>query len=364
MAKTRVCHISTVHQSKDVRIFHKECRSLSKHYEVFLLIRVEESIDEQEIKLRPLRSFKSRFIRILFAPWIAFFKALSTKAKLMHLHDPELLVLTPFFRLFGKHVVFDKHENVADQIQSKTWLGPEWIRTVMSKIYRSYERLLCFFCDSVVVVIPEMQEEFPADKSCLVRNFPSSQAFSSREVQKNEYFTFVYAGDLTLERGSKNIIEAIQRCDGDARLHLIGRWSSERFQDECMALDVQNKVNYLGFLNMDEVYGHLQRAHVGLAPLHPTPNYQSSIPTKVFEYLFAGIAALISDMPYWKSLFEDRVSYANPLDIEELSNAMNRIMQTSSTLNTTDIRKWAINHFSWESEFESLHKSYIQILGN
>ena len=61
-----VCHITTVHKSNDVRIFHKQCLSLQKHG--FLVKLIAPSVKNQEIEgvkiigLKPIK--ENRFYRI------------------------------------------------------------------------------------------------------------------------------------------------------------------------------------------------------------------------------------------------------------------------------------------------------------
>ena len=361
---TRVCHVSTVHDPFDVRVFYKECVSLTSYFETFLVIKVEKSATKSGVHLIPIKTFKFKFIRLVLGPMIAFFKALETKAELFHLHDPELLVLTPWFKLLGKKVIYDKHENVAGQIMNKKWLGPKWIRVIVSWIYKLAERIFTSFCDKIVVVIPEMENEFPSGKAILVRNFPSQKAFENIEIRrKDNSMKFVYAGGLTPERGILEMIKAFGDANIDAELLLIGKWSSKSFQNMCLSNNNSGKVRDVGFVPMEKVYEMYGECHIGLCLLHPTENYKRSLPVKVFEYYFAGLKVIMSDIEYWKKEFGDRAIYADPYSHEELVNVFKDAdLQFKGGGLDKDHSLWAKSIFSWESEFKNLLSAYQELL--
>ncbi len=362
MARTKVCHISTVHQTKDVRIYFKQCTSLSKFYDLTLLIR-EEKKGDHLFKVVPLPGFNNRIARIIIGSWIAFFKAIGQKTKLVHFHDPELLVLAPFFKLFGKKVIFDKHENVKEQILAKEWIGPVFFRSILSGIYALLEKTLIPFCDKVVIVVPEMATDFREGKTTLVRNYPIAKGFESYSASpKYNMPTFVYAGDLSEERGAQLMVELFQEIKAHCQLLLIGRWSSEEFKKKCLDLDKKQRVNSLGFLPIDEVYQILMKSHVGLGLLHPTNNYKQSIPTKVFEYLFAGLSVIITDIAYWKDIFGNKAMYVDPFNQEELKRSISKKIESINDNNDENHRDWAIEQFSWEREFHKLHETYKELL--
>ncbi|NND77443.1 MAG: glycosyltransferase [Flavobacteriales bacterium] len=362
---TKVCHISTVHDPLDVRVFFKECLSLSKHFDVSLVIKQNEKSAVDRVNLIPIKPFKNKVLRVLFSPFTAFAKARLTKASIYHLHDPELLIIAPLFRLFGDKVIFDKHENVAGQILSKHWLGPQFVRKAVSKIYEILERFFIGFCNGVVVVIPEMQEEKGMKNAVLVRNFPSKEAFGNEVKIREGKLKFVYAGGLTPIRGIKETIDAFVSSEVDAELYLVGKWSSEKFQRECMDELGNGRVIYKGFIPMQEVYELYRRTHIGLCLLHPTENYKWSLPVKVFEYYFAGMHVLMSNIEYWKNEFSDRADYADPFSHEELVGTFKRLeSEYKVTGKFEDRSEWAKQNYSWESEFEKLLALYNSLLNS
>ena len=79
----RICHITTVHNRYDTRIFQKQCVSLSANgYEVFLLC--ADGKNKETIKGVKIESISSHYsnpiIRILFSPYKMFSLAISKDA--------------------------------------------------------------------------------------------------------------------------------------------------------------------------------------------------------------------------------------------------------------------------------------------
>jgi glycosyltransferase involved in cell wall biosynthesis len=63
-------------------------------------------------------------------------------------------------------------------------------------------------------------------------------------------------------------------------------------------------VSYRGKLERSEIAALLNESLVGLNLLLPEPNYLHSLPTKLFEYMAAGLAVITSDLPKSKEIVE------------------------------------------------------------
>ncbi|MFM2228405.1 MAG: hypothetical protein RL664_1748, partial [Bacteroidota bacterium] len=128
--KIRVAHFTTLHPPFDSRIFMKECVSLAKAgYDVSLVVPHSESLVREGVQVVALPTTTSRLKKLFITAWQGFFTIMKLNVKIVHIHDPELIRFAPLFWLFGKKVIFDSHEHVSKQIESKP-LGPLFVRKI------------------------------------------------------------------------------------------------------------------------------------------------------------------------------------------------------------------------------------------
>ena len=93
----KVCQISSAHNTYDTRILLKECCSMAKNgYDVSLVISATKDEDYKGVKIRAIKKYENRFKRMTLTVFSALRKALSTKSKIYHLHDPELFFVGIF----------------------------------------------------------------------------------------------------------------------------------------------------------------------------------------------------------------------------------------------------------------------------
>ena len=99
----KICHVTSVHISTDVRIFVKECPSLARAgYETFLVAK-GQSRDENGIHVIGVGdSPKSRIKRMLFFSKKIYKKSIELDCDIYHLHDPELLRYVKKYKRKGK----------------------------------------------------------------------------------------------------------------------------------------------------------------------------------------------------------------------------------------------------------------------
>jgi glycosyltransferase involved in cell wall biosynthesis len=361
----KVCHISTAHPTFDGRIFHKECVFLSNAgFDVSLVITHSKNEVVDGVKIKGLKTSNGRLSRILIKPWKALFVAVKTKSDIYHFHDPELMFIGVILSLLGKKVIFDSHENVSSQIESKKWLGSLFVRKVIKSIYRLFEKFCILFYTRVISVTPEIVNFLSEKKGVLIRNYPILSKIENATFETNDTSTLVllYVGGLTKIRGIKEACYAVGEVDRDVKLVLVGKWSDESYKTECLA--ISTKVEYLGLKPLDEVYKIMKTADVGIATLYPEKNYLNSLPIKAFEYMTCGLPMIMSNFPYWIKEFDVSSVFVNPMEVDDITKAIVWLVDHKSERLQMgkDGKRVVYEKFSWEAESLTLIKTYNELV--
>ena len=88
----KVCHLTSVHPRNDVRIFHKECKSLAASGFHTILV-VADGLGDQlldGVSVKDVGKPSGRISRIFFSTWKVLKMGMKSKADVYHFHDPEL----------------------------------------------------------------------------------------------------------------------------------------------------------------------------------------------------------------------------------------------------------------------------------
>jgi glycosyltransferase involved in cell wall biosynthesis len=307
----KVCFLTSVHPLFDVRIFHKEARSLVEAgYDVTLVAQHHTEEIVGGIRIVPVAKPRNRFERMTRTVRAVFRKALLIDADIYHLHDPELLLVSWLLRLRGKCVVYDMHENVPKQILDKKWINP-LLRNLVARLVRIVERLLLL---NIPVIFAETsyREDYPWVKThTTILNMPLVNQLRAlgRHSQESGDFAVGYMGGVSEARGALIILEALKVLKVRG---LQPRWEcvggiDEPFRQHLVMLTEQfglRRITFHGRLPAHKGWSIMAKCRVGLAVLQPIPNYTTSYPQKIFEYMALGLPVVVSDFPLYKEVVE------------------------------------------------------------
>jgi len=171
----KICHLTSVHERFDGRIFRKECKSLqSAGYEVSLIVadgKGDQVVDN--IFIYDVGVEVGRIKRILKTTEKIGKRAAELNCDIYHFHDPELIFVGLKLKRLGKRVIFDMHENVPVDIEEKKYIHPI-LRKMLSFFYQKLEIYVVKKFDGIVSTRESINERLKTYNAniVLVTNFP------------------------------------------------------------------------------------------------------------------------------------------------------------------------------------------------
>lgn len=362
----KVCHITSVHDPEDVRIFLKECVSLVEQGYDVSLVQVGDSYNKLGVNIIGIGSpAKSRFKRFFSDTKRAYRKALEVNADIYHFHDPELMPYGVKLKKKGKKVIFDCHENTADAILEKPYI-PKPLRRMVRYFYKAMEKNACRQFDSVVTVTPTQTEYFENMGVSVVevRNSPILPEQFSVPTYSNKAIAF--AGGISKQWNHHIVIEALKNIPG-CRYILVGQDNSYRKSLE--DLPAWNQVDYKGKKSHEEVMKILSECRIGVALLSPGNNTAWKTGTlgntKIFEEMIAGLPIICTDFTLWKEFVEEYQCgiCVNPEDVQSVESVIIQLLSNPELCRSMGINgQRAIKEkFNWNIEKEKLFELYRRI---
>lgn len=370
--RPKVVHMTSVHDPNDTRIAQKECATLaSEGYDVVLVApgrpeRLPDGVRHHAIE-RPINRLH-RFTRTIYAVYRA---ARQERADVYHFHDPELIGAGLLLRLQGARVVFDVHEDVPRDIETKPWVPPA-LRPIVSGIaalvLKAAER--CF--SAIVPATPTIANGFHHPKVVVVRNYPRLEDLVSDE-QRTPFttrpMTALYLGSISVLRGVEQSVAAMaDPCiPADARLILAGPFESKELLAQMTAIPGWNRVDYLGTVARATIPSLLAGARMGLVLFQPAPNHDHAMPTKFFEYMAAGLPVIASRT---LEAYRDIVTQhqcgilVDPTNVREIAAAMARLFDDPREAAEMGARgrEAVFGRYEWANEARSLLGLYKELV--
>lgn len=366
----RIAHLTSVHSRYDTRIFHKECCSLAKKYETFLI--VADGLGDEtknDVTIQDIGAFSNRKERVLNGSKAILNKAINLDASIYHLHDPELIPIGLILKKkYGKIVIFDAHEDLPNQILSKHYIKP-LVRKPIASIVKILEDVFCSKFDGIVAATPHIRTKFLKSNKFTVdiNNYPKLQEFSNLPSRYKQSNQVCYIGGISDVRGIIEILQAISLTTNSIHLKIAGSFIDSSLEPKIKKMDEWQAIEYLGFIGRDGIKQVLSESAAGLVTLHPTMSYLDSLPVKMFEYMSAGVPIIASDFPLWKSIIdtEECGICINPLEPQEIADAIDFIIMNPKIANKMgqNGRKAIISKYNWSFEETKLFKLYNNLLG-
>lgn len=365
----KICHLTSVHERYDIRIFLKQCRSLARAgHEVTLVVadgRGPETRDGVRI-VDAGRRAASRPQRMTQTTRRVEEAARSTGADIYHLHDPELIPAGLRLKRGGAKIVFDSHEDYITDILTKPYLKFGSARPVSAAFGWFEKRALSRF-DGVVSAYDAIADAYRARgiASRVINNYPIEEEIVPEGGRTVAPGFVCYTGAVTEIRGVPKLVDAMALCRTPVKLLLVGPFTERRGQAMCETSPGWSRVEAFGRLDRAAMRDQMARCVAGLVTFLPVANHVAAQPNKLFEYMAAGLAVIGSDFPLWKTIIEGEecgicVDPTDPCAIAAAIDALNADPERARRMGEAG-RRAVVARYNWNAEAEKLVEFYEEL---
>lgn len=367
MTKPQIVHVSSAHPWVDNRVHLREAAAAAAAGYRVRLIAVDSPLRAPVTGVEVVRiPSRPRVRRMVVSTTQALLLALRSGAALVHLHDPELIWTIPILKVAGRTVVYDAHEDLPDQVWGKDYLS---LRQRAVFAFLSHGLLgLAGTADRVVIATEWTGRRFPAERRVAIHNFPLARSDDDRQQPVLDRPAVVaHVGVLSVDRGIDVLADTAMDPDfpDGWRIEMVGSVDRATSTERLRTAESTGRAHHGGVVGPMEARDLLLHARIGVVPFRRTPVTDQIFPTKLFEYLAAGLAVIATDMPLWRQLLQgvDCVTFVPADDPAAIARAVRRYADDPALLerHSAEARR-AAQRFTWAPEAERLVAMYDELL--
>lgn len=264
-------------------------------------------------------------------------------------------------KINGQKLIFDSHEYFTET--------PELTdRLVIQKIWKTIERFSIPFVKTLITVNESIANLFKSKYGLdftIIRNIPSgvkSNDFKTRKdlgLPENKKIILLQGAGINKDRGSEELVEAMQYVDKNHLLLIIGAGDVIDFlKERTIELKLYDQVQFIPKQALENLINYTRNADLGLSIDKDTNlNYKYSLPNKIFDYIHAGVPILCSRLIEIEKIVNqyqigDFIENHHPKHIAE---KINSILDDNDQLERWKVNtKIAADELNWEQEEQKL----------
>lgn len=293
-----ICHVTTAHRVSDVRIYERECRSLSLLPDTKVILigwgALPSGSRVAHLALPPPPVGRVR--RFLAAPRRGWRSAAGVDADVYHFHDPELIPVALRLARRGHRVIWDAHEDYQEQFRTgagKEWL-PVWARSAAAVGIGVLLKQMDHSAAGVVAATPTIASRYKNPRTVVVGNEARLEDFSG--CAPNFHSTQVLFTGYT---GPSHCFEAVVHAVAalpQLTLAVAGGPPVPTEWAQAQAV-LGRRLKYLGWLDRAGLAQACSNSVVGAVTYADTQPYAVAQPTKLFEFAACGLPMLMTPNP-------------------------------------------------------------------
>lgn len=258
---------------------------------------------------RQARGVRAKVASALGWTWRVFARLRRERVTMVNAHSLATLPLAVVLKWWHRAIlVYDTHELETETIAARGLRRP---------LLKLLERLLIGRCDAVIVVGPGIADWYARSygiaRPAVVRNVPdrrTAPAAAPSAVLRAHFgipgdeMVFLYQGVVGPGRHVEDFLAAFRARPAGKHLVVMGfgPWA-DRVREEAAT---NPHVHYLSAVAPSDVLAHTAGADVGLCGVeNRCLSYYLSLPNKLFEFLAAGVPALVPAFPEMRRIVEE-----------------------------------------------------------
>jgi glycosyltransferase involved in cell wall biosynthesis len=184
---------------------------------------------------------------------------------------------------------------------------------------------------------------------------PNIQYLRSKGISAEENVV-VYVGGLQIDRGLEVAVEAMKQTSSGVKLMLIGTGALDAgLRELAMRHAVSDRVIFAGGLAQEEVLPVLAACDAGLSLIQAnSPSYELALPSKIFEYLHAGLPVVSTPLKHVTELFDHQpyMHYVQELSPGNVAGTISKAIESKHPLE--EVIAQAAKQYSFEADFDKL----------
>lgn len=244
--------------------------------------------------------------------------------------------------------------------------------------WENYERNYVRKADALIVVVDESAERMigmsvPPERISVVSNTLNLRGFPHSVPQKRSSTgkkIIIYEGGVTYHRGIQYVIRALSRIcrpGFEVEFHVAGTGKYlETLRKLSADLNLDKFVKFSGWQAQEKIYEMIGQADLAVIPHIRSPHTDTTIPHKLFHYMYAGLPILASDCtPIKRIINETSSGYIYRYDdIDELAARISEILTAPGTGTQSGGREWVLRKYNWDVDKRRLTEVYNRLSQN
>lgn len=376
--------LSGMPQLKDRKTTHQENITILRHYYykpnfsksnlVKNALAVAMGSDQPGAEDNTVAEKLSSLIRtLLFLGWFVymfgmnlwiFLRRAGMRADIIYANDYDTLLAGYLMSRIGHAVlIYDSHELYSDLLEDSPRIYKRLIEFFEGALAR--KAAVVITVNNPIAKILETRYHL-ASPPIVIYNTPYYQSADGRSDAPNPPYKLLYHGMYLPGRNLDDLIISMQEVEN---FHLYFRGYGvleESLRSLVKQLGLQSKVTFLERVTMQELVSTAKDFDMGIVPYPGSQKQLNSYyctPNKIFEYMMAGLALAVSDLPVLREIVTTHgvgvvFDTASPA---QMAATLNRITRQDLIRMKASALKAARETYNFEQESAKLIKIYQDI---